>query len=121
MTVFFFAFLSAVESVRGMDSEILDSARLFGLSGREMVFQVLLPAVLPQVIVQLKLYVIMSFMMLVFAETVGSPYGLGHWISLNHAQTNYVNLIAGFLEIGVLVTVLNKLVEVIQAKVVRWR
>ena len=121
MTIFMFVLLETIERVSNIDHEILDSARMLGLNGPSMVAGVLVPYVAPAVVGGLKLYLIMGFMMLIYGETMGSTYGLGHWICINHISANYANLIAGFIEIGVLVVVANKLVECAQARLVRWR
>lgn len=121
MTIFMFVLLETIERVSNIDREILDSARMLGLNGPSMVAGVLVPYVAPAVVGGLKLYLIMGFMMLIYGETMGSTYGLGHWICINHVSANYANLIAGFVEIGVLVVVANKLVELAQGRLIRWR
>lgn len=120
MTIFMFVLLETIERVSNIDREILDSARMLSLSGPSMVVGVLVPYVAPAVVGGLKLYLIMGFMMLIYGETMGSTYGLGHWICINHVSANYANLIAGFIEIGVLVVVANKIVELAQARLIRW-
>lgn len=121
ITTFMFVFLSTIEEVSNVDQEILDSSRMLNLDGISMVKDILVPYVMPGVIGGLKLYLIMGFMMLIYGETMGSTYGLGHWICINHTVANYSNLIAGFIEIGVLVVIINKLAEIVQKKVIVWK
>lgn len=120
LTVFFFTFLSTIEQVSSIDGDLVDSARMMGFSQREMVFKVAFPAVFPSVLSGLKINLIMGFMMLIFAETLGAPYGLGNWINVNQMHANYANLIAGFIEIGIIITIVNKIVELAQKHLVRW-
>ena len=84
------------------------------------IFEILVPCVTPGVVSGLKVNMILGFMMLMFAETIGSKYGLGHWINVNHLYMNYAGLIAGFIEIGVLVLAINKIIEVIQKRAIAW-
>lgn len=119
-TVFLFVILSTIETVGTIDRNILDSARAMHLKTPAMIFEVLIPYVLPGVVSGLKVNMILSFMMLMFAETIGSKYGLGHWSNVNHLYMNYAGLIAGFIEIGLLVLLINKLIEVIQKRAIIW-
>ncbi len=120
-TVFLFVILTTIETVQNIDRNILDSARAMHLSNPAMIFEILVPYVTPGVVSGLKVNMILGFMMLMFAETIGSKYGLGHWINVNHLYMNYAGLIAGFIEIGVLVLAINKIIEVIQKRAIAWQ
>lgn len=119
-TVFLFVVLNTIETVTSIDRNILDSARAMNLSTPAMIFEILVPYVLPGVISGLKVNMILGFMMLMFSETIGSKYGLGHWIHVNHLYMNYTALFAGFIEIGVLVILVNKIIEIIQRRAIEW-
>lgn len=120
-TVFLFVILGTIETVTTIDRNILDSARALNLNAFTMMKDILLPYVMPGVVSQLKINMILGFMMLMFAETLGAKYGLGHWVHVNHMYMNYTGLIAGFIEIGVLVVIINRVIGEIQKKAIRWK
>lgn len=69
----------------------------------------------------LKINLTMAFMMLMFAETMATMRGLGCWIIINNNYANYANVVAGFIEIGVVIIVLNWNIGIVQEKAIRWK
>ena len=100
---------------------IVASARTLGISGSKMVMEILLPSALPAYVDALKVNVIIAFMMLVFAEAVGSNYGMGHWINLFTHYGDYAKVFAGIFEMAVVVLIVNVIVEKIQKHAIRWK
>ena len=120
LTIFMFTFLETIVRVNALDKEILDSARALNVNTTTMVKDILIPYVLPGAVSGLRINLIMAFMILIFSEMIGATHGLGVWINVNHSFANYTNIIAGFIEIGVIVVLLNKFVEFIQRKTIKW-
>ena len=118
---FFPMFLSMVNRVQSMDQEIIDSARMLNVNDRNMVTKIILPYLIPGVIAGLKVTLTTSFMLLMFAEMMGSTKGLGYFIVNYNTYGNYTNVIAGIIVIGVLVSILNWLVTLLQKHAVRWK
>ena len=119
--IFFPMFLNMVNRVQSMDQEIIDSARMLNVSGRSMVTKIILPYLIPGVISGMKVTLTTSFVLLMFAEMMGATRGLGYFIVNYNTYGNYTNVIAGIIVIGVLVSVLNALVTLLQKKAIRWR
>lgn len=120
-SVFLFVVLSTIETVKNIDRNILDSARALNLKAPVMIKDILIPYTMPGVVSQLKVNMILGFMMLIFAETLGSKYGLGHWIHVNHLYMNYAKMIAGFIEIGIMIILINGIIEFIQKRAIKWQ
>ena len=86
-----------------------------------MVLRVFLPYMIPGVIGGLRVSLSTSFMILVIAEMMGATSGLGYFIK-NYADfANYTNVIAGIILVGVVVTILNGVITLIQKKFVKWK
>lgn len=119
--VFWPNFLGTVNRVTGMDQRILDAARTLHLSSGAMITQVLFPYVLPGIVTGLKTSVTTSLLMLNFAELMGASHGMGYYVQNSITYANYTHAVAGILWIGVVVTVLNRLVQLVQEKTIRWR
>lgn len=121
LAIFFCVFLSTIISVGQINENIIDSARTLGISGRQMVLQILLPSALPAYIDSLKVNVVIGFMMLVFAEAVGSNFGMGHWINIFTHYGDYAKVFAGIFEMATIVLIVNVIVEQVQKRAIRWK
>lgn len=119
--VFWPNFLSVMNRVQAIEPRILDSARMLNLASGAMIFRVLLPSVLPGLISGLKISLTTSLLMLNFAELMGATHGLGYYVQNSITYANYTHAIAGIIMIGMVVTVLNALVGVVQARCRRWK
>ena len=119
--IFFPMFLSMVNRVKSIDRQIIDSALMLNVSNRTMITKILLPYVVPGVIIGMKVTLTTSFMLLIFAEMMGATKGLGYYIVNYNSYGNYTNVIACIIVVGLLVTVLNRLVDLLQEKAIKWK
>ena len=119
--IFFPMFLNMVNRVKSIDRQIIDSAMMLNVSNRTMITKILLPYVVPGVIMGMKVTLTTSFMLLIFAEMMGATKGLGYYIVNYNSYGNYTNVIACIIVVGLLVTVLNRLVDLLQEKAIKWK
>lgn len=119
--IFWPTFLNMIIRVDGIDKGILNTARSMGLTNAQMIFQVLLPYAFAGVISSLKVTLTTGIMMLTFAEMMGSTSGMGYYIVNYNTYGNYTKVVAGIIVVGIVVTVLNKLVNLLQSKLIRWQ
>jgi NitT/TauT family transport system permease protein len=120
LTIFWPTFLSIIIRVNSIEPRILDSARVLNVSNRTMIRKILLPYVIPSVISGLKVTITTSVMMLTFAEMMGATSGMGFYIINYTHYANYTNVVADIILVGIVVTVLNWLVNIIQIKTIKW-
>lgn len=118
--VFWPTFLTTVNRVTSMKPELLDSARMLCPSTGTMIGRVLLPYVFPGIISGLKVSMITSLLMLNYAELMGATHGMGYYVQNSITYANYSHAVAGIIEIGIVVTILNRIVEKVQKRLVRW-
>lgn len=119
--IFWPTFLQTVGRVRGVDQTLLDNARVMVLTGREMVFQIFLPWLLPGVLSGLRVSLSTSFMLLMLAEMMGASSGLGYFIKNFADYANYTNVMAGIILVALVVTALNGLMSVVEKKCIPWK
>ena len=119
--VFWPTLLGTINRVENIDQRILDLARMMELGRGEMIFRVLLPYIFPGVISSLKVSVTTSVLMLNFAELMGATHGMGYFIQNSITYANYTQAVAGIICIGIVVTILNRIVVFIQKKAVYWK
>lgn len=118
--IFWPCLLNTVLRVGLMSRNIIDSARMLGLSTPTMIFHVLLPYLYPTVVTGLRTQLPAAMLMLVMAEMYGASSGLGYFVINYTNYANYANVVAGIIVVGTVVTVLNYLVGVLVSKTVKW-
>lgn len=95
--------VSAMNAVRSIDSAHLNAGRNFGLSEAQLVYQVLYPAVMPHLIVSLRIALGISWLVVVAAEMIAVDSGLGFLIiDARNAGNRYDLVIAAMVLIGLL-------------------
>ena len=119
--IFFPTFLRMVLRMKSIEPEILDSARVLQVGNFTMITQILFPYVLPEVISGLRITVTTSVTLLIFAEMMGAISGMGYYIVNFNTFANYTNVVAGFIVVGVVVTILEWLVTIIQRHTIKWK
>ena len=77
---FFPLLLTAMEAVRGVPAVYVQAGRNFGLRPMEMFRQVLFPAVLPRLMVGLRIAMGVAWLVVVAAEMIAVSSGLGFLI-----------------------------------------
>jgi NitT/TauT family transport system permease protein len=94
--------VTAMTSVKNIDAIHLNAGRNFGLSQQELVLQVLYPAVMPQLIVGLRITLGIAWLVVVAAEMIAVNSGLGFLIiDARNAGNRYDLVVAGMVLIGV--------------------
>ena len=109
-----------VARVGVLDQRILDSARVLGLKQRELLWEVLLPWVMPGILTGLRGSLSSAFMLLTLAEMMGAHSGLGYFIRNFADYANYTNVLAGILLVALVITLLNRAVTALETRLVRW-
>ena len=114
--------LAIVNALRNIDQVQLRASRNFGLPIRQRVVRVLLPAILPQLIVAMRIALGVAWLVVVAAEMIAVNSGLGFLIvDARNAGDRYDLVIAGMFLIGVIGVVLDLLMRRLERlDSVRW-
>lgn len=118
--IFWPTLLNTILRVESMDRRTIDSARMLGLSTPTMIFRVLLPYLYPTIVTGLKTQLPAAMLMLVMAEMYGAQSGLGYFVINYTNYANYAYVVAGIIMVGIVVTILDSLVELLIRKTVKW-
>jgi sulfonate transport system permease protein len=73
-------YLNTSNGVRNVDGKVVEAARSFGLRGRRLVRQVVIPLALPSILTGLRFSTGVSIIALVFAETLNASKGIGYLV-----------------------------------------
>ena len=113
--------VATMAAVAGIPSVYSRVAQTFNLSGREKLFNVTLPAIMPQVITSLRVTAGVSWLVVVAAEMIAGRDGLGFAVmdSRNGLRTDI--LVAEMIVIGVVGVAIDRaLVQLTRLPSVRW-
>src|SRR5882724_2251759 len=95
--------VTAMNAVRNIAPVHLNAGRNFGLSEMQVVYRVLYPAVMPQLIVGLRITLGVSWLVVVAAEMIAVNSGLGFLIiDARNAGNRYDLVVAAMVLIGVI-------------------
>jgi ABC-type nitrate/sulfonate/bicarbonate transport system permease component len=106
--------------IQGVERELLWSARNMGANERETLWQIVLPAALPQIMTGLQVALPLSLIVAVVTEMLMGGYGLGGAMMTASRFANSVGVFAGIVEIAVVGYVLVKAMALIRRRLLIW-
>lgn len=114
--------LTAVNAVKSVPSVYVNAGRNFGLSPIDLVRRVLYPAVMPQLIIGLRITLGIAWLVVVAAEMIAVNSGLGFLIvDARNAGNRYDLVVAGMVMIGLIGLLLDVGIRSLQnMKSLRW-
>jgi NitT/TauT family transport system permease protein len=109
--------------VHTIERRYLRAAENFGVSRRTLFLRVIIPAVLPQVIVGMRIGLGVAWLVVVAAEMIALRSGLGYLIiDSRNAGNRYDLVIGGMVIIGLIGLALDGAMRLLEGlKIVRWR
>ena len=115
--------VQTVAGVHTIEQRYLRAAANFGVSRATLFRQVVIPAVLPQIIVGMRIGLGVAWLVVVAAEMIALRSGLGYLIiDSRNAGNRYDLVIAGMIIIGLIGLLLDGLMRLLEGlKSVRWR
>jgi len=115
--------VQTTEGVHTIEGRYLRAAENFGVSRYTLFSQVVIPAVLPQIIVGMRIGLGVAWLVVVAAEMIALRSGLGYLIiDSRNAGNRYDLVIAGMIIIGLIGLMLDGVMRLLEGlKSVRWR
>ncbi|MDP9194413.1 MAG: ABC transporter permease [Acidobacteriota bacterium] len=114
--------MTTVHAVHNIEGVHLAAGRNFGLTSRELVRSVIFPAILPQLIVGMRITLGIAWLVVVAAEMIAVNSGLGFLIiDARNAGNRYDLVVAGMILIGLIGVGLDYLMRSLERLPgVRW-
>jgi NitT/TauT family transport system permease protein len=115
--------VQTVAGVHTIERRYLRAAQNFDVSKYRLFTQVVIPAVLPQIIVGMRIGLGVAWLVVVAAEMIALRSGLGYLImDSRNAGNRYDLVIAGMIIIGIIGLLLDGIMRLLEGlKMVRWR
>jgi NitT/TauT family transport system permease protein len=113
--------LSAYNGARGVDRVLIWSALAAGASRRAVLWEVVMPAALPEILAGVRNALALSFILLVSSEFVIGQHGLGYLISFLGEGGAYDAMFAGVLTVAAVGFLADRLYLAVMRSALIWR
>jgi ABC-type nitrate/sulfonate/bicarbonate transport system permease component len=111
---------ATVAGIRSVERELIWSARNMGAGDRELLWQVMLPAALPQILTGLQVALPLALIVAVVAEMQMGGYGLGGAMMTASRFADSRGVFAGIVEIAVVGYCLVKAMAILRRRLLLW-
>jgi len=111
---------ATVVGIRGVERELLWSARNMGAGERELLWQISLPAALPQIMTGLQVALPIALIVAIVTEMFMGGYGLGGAMNTASRFADSRGVFAGIVEIAVIGYLLVKGMTMVRRRLLLW-
>jgi ABC-type nitrate/sulfonate/bicarbonate transport system permease component len=111
---------ATIIGIRGVERELIWSARNMGASERELLWQISLPAALPQIMTGLQVALPIALIVGIVCEMLMGGYGLGGAMITSSRFADSRGVFAGIVEIAVVGYILVKGMALIRRRLLLW-
>lgn len=113
--------LSAFNGARGTEQVLIWSARSMGASRWRVLWEVVLPSALPELLAGIRTALALSFVLLVASELIVARHGLGYMIGWLGDGGAYDAMFAVVLTVAVLGFIADRLYLMLMSRIMAWR
>jgi ABC-type nitrate/sulfonate/bicarbonate transport system permease component len=111
---------ATIVGIRGVERELLWSARNMGATERELLWQIALPASLPQIITGLQVALPIALIVAIVTEMFMGGYGLGGAMNTASRFADSRGVFAGIVEIAVIGYALVNVMMLVRRRLLLW-
>jgi ABC-type nitrate/sulfonate/bicarbonate transport system permease component len=111
---------ATLAGLAGVERELIWSARNLGARERELLWQVMLPAALPQIMTGLQVALPIALIVAIVAEMLMSGYGIGGAMLTASRFADSRGVFAGILEIAIIGYALVKGMALLRRRLLAW-
>ena len=119
--IFFLLTLATVNAVNNVSQLYINTARVLGASRRQVMFKVILPAVIPDLFFILRINFFAAWMAVLAAEMVGVNTGLGAIVMVGRQMFNAKLMFLGMAVIGIVGYLLDVGFRQLQQRMLWWK
>lgn len=118
---FFPAMVVIFEYVTGLDPIYTRAGQTLGSRGIENFYRITFPLALPAIFTALRVSLAITWATVVAAELIAAQRGLGAYIQDASNFFRIAEIIAGILLIGTLAVIMDRILQFIQKRLLRWQ
>jgi NitT/TauT family transport system permease protein len=113
--------VSSFNAARGVDHLLVWSARSVGASDREILWEIVIPAALPEILNGYRVALSLCFILVVAGELIIANNGIGFLISFLGEGGDYKGMFAGVLTISRIGFAADRLYVMVMRRILIWR
>ena len=113
--------LSAFNGARGTDEILIWSARSLGASRWRVLWEVVVPSALPELLSGVRTALALSFVLLVASELIVARQGFGYLIGILGADGAYEPMFAVVLTVALLGFAADRIYQLFMRRMLQWR
>jgi NitT/TauT family transport system permease protein len=113
--------LSSYNAARGVDQILLWSARGMGATEREVLWEVVVPSALPEILSGIRVALALAFILLVSGELIIANNGIGYMIDLLGEGGDYSGMFAGVATISAIGFFADRAYVALTRRILIWR
>lgn len=117
---FFPVLLNTYSGVRAVDPVQVQTARTFGVKGRKLLWQVVLPSAAPYIFTGMRISLAVALIVMVISEMVAASNGIGYFILAAQRGFKIREMYAGVFTLAVVGYTFNRLFLLIENQVLAW-
>jgi ABC-type nitrate/sulfonate/bicarbonate transport system permease component len=111
---------ATIAGVYSVEKEIIWSARNLGTGKHEMLWEILLPAAMPQIFTGLQVALPIALIVGILTEMAMGGYGIGGSMQTSARMADSLGVFAGIVEIAVVGYLLVKLMAIARRHLLKW-
>jgi ABC-type nitrate/sulfonate/bicarbonate transport system permease component len=112
--------LNTIDGVTGIDPTLRETARVYGVGGRDRLRRIVLPAASPQIFAGMRTSLSLALILMVISEMVASTNGIGFFVLQSQRSFAIPEMWSGILLLGLLGYALNLIFVVVERRVLAW-
>jgi NitT/TauT family transport system permease protein len=112
--------MGSINNTAFVEKRVINSAKVLNMKTFPMLFKIIIPYNMPRIINNLPINLATALMTLTAAEMIGASSGMGYYVRVALTYANYTKAIAGIIFIGVVVSILNIIIEFVKKRFVTW-
>jgi NitT/TauT family transport system permease protein len=120
IALFFHMVLATISQVDGVNRNLINVARTMGATKWQTYARVIIPAILPGLLVVLRMNLFAAWMVVLVAESTGVGYGLGQVIMMARNTFNPSLVFFTIALIGLLGFTFDLLLRIVQKRILYW-
>lgn len=120
VALFFHMVLSTISQIDSVNRNFINVARTMGATKRQVYARVIIPAILPQLLIVLRLNLFGAWMVVLVAESTGVGFGLGQVIMMARNTFNPSLVFFTIALIGLLGFLSDLALRIVQKRILYW-
>lgn len=121
LIVVFQVIIAVRDAVLNISPETYDPIRSLGASRLQIFRHITLPAIMPELLTNLRLSIGTALSILFFAEGYGTQLGIGYYILDAWTRIDYIGMYAGIIAISLFGFVLFVLIDILEEALCKWK